>query len=166
MLAVSRLQQSTLTRYHYWRHDDSGNHLHAGEVGGMITELPIKHLLQEWAAWSRQGSGVVKGYPASSNFSRLSGTPGARSPNITDETAERVDMAVTRLRMLKPSQADIIQWYYIERKTLTKIGRRRVNGERRPMGRDRASQMLRLAENGVELLLTLEVLPPTQLGAP
>jgi hypothetical protein len=112
----------------------------------------IRSELQEWSAWSKVRAGGNLGYPSRAAFTRLRGDPGSRTPWITDERAEEIDRALCRLKVMKPGQAQIIELYYLDGKTLTKIGRMPW-GQSGPMGRSAAGRLLQLAENALEVLL-------------
>lgn len=96
----------------------------------------IKELLSEWARWRYVDSGSNIGYPSRASFAwKIPPSPGewgARTPVIDDQTAERVDKAVSQLyRVCMESAAsgkvdrrfDVLTESYLFRRSDSRIAR-------------------------------------------
>ncbi len=73
-----------------------------------------RSLLMEWARWKWYQSGEVRGYAREVPFYRLMRGASVGGPVITDDQAERVDRAVSRLSQRCPDQAEVIRMYYLD----------------------------------------------------
>lgn len=106
--------------------------------------IRIQERLVQWANWTRADSGI--GYPSRTPFDRLRGSS-IPEAHITDDVAIRVDAAIGRLRQRCPDQAAVLVEYYLDRRTLAKIARRRR------INRHQAALVLRQAETAVDWIL-------------
>lgn len=124
----------------------------------------IKDLLSEWARWRYVDSISNVGYPTASAFARQMppnpGDWGARSPLIDNETAERVDKAVSQLGMVceeaerrgsQDRRFDVLTDHYLARRSDSNIARR-IRADRRTVLTIRQN-----AENYVSGLLDAEL---------
>lgn len=104
-------------------------------------------LLEQWARWRYYQSGEVRGYPREVPFYRMMRSGAVSSPHITDETAQRVDYAVTRLSDRCPDQGAVVKLRYLDGKTPSRIARELHIGE------TRARQLLAQGEYAVEWII-------------
>lgn len=109
--------------------------------------LATQLLLEQWARWRYYQSGEVKGYPREVPFYRMMRGSGVSSPHITDEVAERVDYAVTRLCDRCPDQGQAVKLRYLEGDSPAKIGRVLCVGE------TRARELLRQGVTALDWIL-------------
>jgi hypothetical protein len=110
-------------------------------------KLATHSLLTEWARWRFYQSGEVSGYPRQVPFYRLFRGASVSGVLITDDIAEKVDRAVSRIRQKDEDQARVLELYYLEHKTLAQIG------EKTGVHRLVATERLRLAQNAVEWIM-------------
>lgn len=106
-----------------------------------------RSLLAEWAKWRYYQSGEVKGFPHEVPFYRLFRGASVGGPVITDDQAEKVDSAVSRLMQRCPDQGSVLALYYLESMPPLKIGKRLDYGE------TRVRELLKQAENAIEWIL-------------
>ena len=106
-----------------------------------------RSLLIEWARWRDYQSGEVKGFPGEVPFYRMMRGSSVSGPLITDDTAERVDSAVSRLTNRCPDQGAVLTLYYRDYKSIPDICKSQKIGE------TRARELLRTAENAIEWIL-------------
>ena len=93
--------------------------------------------LVEWGYWCRSGAGVPR--YTSPAFAMMRDNVGSTVPTamITDDDAQRVDMAVARLGKRDQQMGDCVWLYFVERRTCHGIGRRLG------IGKSKASELVR-----------------------
>jgi len=85
-------------------------------------QVAVQWLLVSWAHWRRTQATDAKGYPHQTPFRALLGGS-IGTPGIDDESAEKVDKAVCRVRERCPDMGEVLILYYLEGKTVSRIAR-------------------------------------------
>jgi DNA-directed RNA polymerase specialized sigma24 family protein len=85
----------------------------------------IVTLLEAWGS-SRRIDAASNGYPSQSPFVREMKPTGPRSsrPTLPDDMHMELDYAVSSMRNRKPDHYAVIVFYYVEKMTDARIGRR------------------------------------------
>lgn len=118
-----------------------------GAVMDSNHRIATQLLLEQWTRWRYYQSGEVKGYPREVPFYRMMRGTAVSSPHISDDTAQRVDYAVTRLSDRCPDQGQIVKLRYLDGKPPATIARELHIGE------TRARQLLAQGEYAIEWIL-------------
>lgn len=108
--------------------------------------MKVQDILIEWAAWVHSESEGRIYYPSRTAFDRMRGG-GIRSAMISEEAAESVSQAMAKLSRQKPVFFDVLERYYLQSQSLSKIARERKES------RHMVSQALFAAENVVEVMV-------------
>lgn len=90
----------------------------------------IDFLLRQWALWARS-TGLSLSYPSIEPYTRMLPRP-ATGLVIDDDEGQRIDRAVSILRLQHPQEHDAIARHYIARQAYREIAREYgYNGHRR-----------------------------------
>jgi len=82
----------------------------------------IEFLLTEWAKWAYENRGLSLSYPSIDAPTRLRSASGAGS-QITDDEAETIDAAVSRLGRKRRDQYNALVLHYLHGKSYRTIAR-------------------------------------------
>jgi Phage antitermination protein Q len=86
-------------------------------------QIKIQSMLEQWAIWTSQQSGAVRGYPREVPFYRMMRGASVSAPSIPDSIGEAVDGAVSKLCHVYPSEGEAIKLRYLEGNSHKTIGR-------------------------------------------
>jgi DNA-directed RNA polymerase specialized sigma24 family protein len=86
-------------------------------------QIKIQSMLEQWALWTSQQSGEVKGYPREVPFYRMMRGASVSAPAVADSVGEAVDGAVSRLCQVYPPEGEAIKLRYLEGNSHKTIGR-------------------------------------------
>lgn len=104
-------------------------------------------LLEQWAAWAWQGSGLQLKLPSTSPYARQVSTTRRRSPLISDLCAEEIDRAVSRVCAANREAGGALVRFYLLREPYHRIA------SKMDVDRARVPTLIRLAEYGVSEVL-------------
>jgi hypothetical protein len=86
-------------------------------------QIKIQSMLEQWAIWTSQQSGEVKGYPREVPFYRMMRGASVSAPSVSDFLGELVDGAVTSLSQTYPQEGKAIKLRYLEGMSHKRMGR-------------------------------------------